>query len=173
MTTEKTKHSNLMTALNFTQEDLVANQQGQLSTTQADRLKSIRQRNTLIGAVIFFVIVIVATTFIFIGQQNQNTILSAMGGLLTVLNAVMMGGIGRSYMRTSADLREGGIEVLEGELERVVRQGRQQNNYLIRIAQADIYVPQDVFLHFKHENNYRIYRTRLSGVLLSAESLSR
>lgn len=165
-----TEHTSaLMTALDFTQDDLNANRQGNLSEEQSQHLKRIRQRNTLIGVVAFFVIVIIATTCIFFGQTNQNTILSAVGGLLTVLNAVMMGVLGRSYMRASADLREGGVQMLEGKLERVVKRGRQGDNYLVRIADTDIFVTKDIFLQLKHEKKYRLYRTRLSGVLLSAE----
>ncbi len=167
-----TEHTSaLMTALNFTSEDLEANRQSNLSDAQSQRLKSIRQRNTLIGVMIFFVTVIIATLFIFFGQQNQNTILSGIGGILTVLNAVMMGVVGRSYMRTSADLRDGGVQVLEGKLERVIKRGRRGDNYLIRVDNASIYVTQDIFLQLKHEKRYRLYRTRMSGVLLSAERI--
>jgi len=96
-------------------------------------------------------------------------ILSAAGGLLTVVNAVMTGSLGRSYMRTASDLRSGGIEVLAGEVERVLRRGRQRDNYLLRIDGVSLYVNRDIFLVFRHEAPYRIYRTRLSRLLLSAE----
>jgi len=161
--------SKLMTALNFDRDDLVANRQGNLSKAQADRLKGIQRRNIMIGVAVFFVLVIISTTLIFFGQQNESTILSGIGGLLTVINAVMIGVIGRSFMRTNADLRDGGVEMLDGKLERVVRRGRRGDNYLIRVGDASIYVTQDIFLSLQHEKQYRLYRTRLSGVLLSAE----
>jgi len=160
---------NLKTLLNFTNEDLKDNRQGKLSAEQADRIKSIRQRNVIIGAVVFSVLVIVATVFIFLGQQNQNTILSFVGGILTVVNAVLMGMMGRSYMRTSADLRDGGVQILEGKLERIVKRGRRGDNYMIRIDEASLYVTQEIFLQLQHKKPYRVYRTRLSGMLLSAE----
>jgi hypothetical protein len=81
----------------------------------------------------------------------------------------MMGILGRSYMRTTADLRDGGVEMLEGKLERIVKRGKQGDNYMVRIDQAEIYVTKEIFLQLKHEKPYRLYRTRLSGVLLSAE----
>jgi hypothetical protein len=161
-----------MDVMGFTSADLDANRQGNLSQFQADNLKRTRQRNTIIGAGLFFVIVIVATFFIFFGQQNENPILSAMGGLLTVVNAIMVGMVGRSYLRTNADLRDGNVEVLEGELERIVRPGRQQDNYLLRIDGTSITVTKEIFIQFRHETPYRIYRTRLSGMLLSAEPLT-
>lgn len=160
-----------MDVMSFTADDLAANRQGNLSTAQADRLKRNRQRTTIIGVVAFFVIVILATIFLFVGQQSESTILIVIGGLLTVLNAVMIGMIARGYLRTSADLRAGSVEILEGDLERVVRRGRQQDNYLLRIDGASLYVTKEIFLQFRHETPYRIYRSRWSGVLLSAEPL--
>lgn len=161
--------SALMTALDFTTDDINANRQGNLSKPQTARLKKLRQRNIIIGVIAFFVIVLIATTLIYVGQRNENLILSGVGGLLTVLNAVMMGILGRSYMRTTADLRDGGVETLEGKLERIVKRGKQGDNYMVRIDQTEIYVTKEIFLQLKHEKPYRLYRTRLSGVLLSAE----
>lgn len=161
--------SALMTALDFTTDDINANRQGNLSKPQTARLKKLRRRNIIIGVTAFFVIVLIATTLIYVGQRNENLILSGVGGLLTVLNAVMMGILGRSYMRTTADLRDGGVETLEGKLERIVKRGKQGDNYMVRIDQTEIYVTKEIFLQLKHEKPYRLYRTRLSGVLLSAE----
>jgi hypothetical protein len=165
--------STLMDIMGFTKVDLEANQQGNLSSAQADKLKRSRQRNTIIGAVLFFVFVIVATVMIFLGQQNENSILSLVGAVLAMINAIMIGMIGRSYMRTSVDLRDGNVEMLEGELERIVRPGRQQDSYLLRIDDASLYVTKDVFIQFRHEATYRLYRSRISGVLLSAEPLAK
>lgn len=158
----------LMAAMNFTPADLKANRQGRLSPAQVERVKAMRRRQALVAAILFLTLALAATALIFMGQQNQNLILSAAGGLLTVVNALMMGGLGRSYMRASGDLR-GGVEALAGEVERVLRRGRQRDNYLLRIDGLSLYVTQDIFLGFKHKATYRIYRTRLSGMLLSAE----
>ena len=161
----------LMDVMNFTSDDLEANQQGNLSSVQANKIRQTRQRNVSIGGGVFVVIVLIATILIFLGQQNESIILSAIGMLLTVINAIMVGMVGQSYLRTSADLRDGNVEVLEGELERIVRPGRQQDSYLLRIDGVSLYVSKDIFIQFRHETSYRIYRTRLSGVLLSAEPL--
>ena len=162
----------LMDVMGFTATDLEANQQGNLSVAQADKLKKTRLRNTIIGGVLFFVFVIVATIMIFLGQQNERVILSLVGAVLTVTNAMMIGMIGRSYLRTSIDLRDGNVEMLEGELERIVRPGRQQDSYLLRIDGKSLYVTKDVFIQFRHETPYRLYRSRISGILLSAEPLA-
>lgn len=161
----------LMDVMGFTSADLEANQQGNLSSAQADKLERARRRNTIIGAILFFVFVIVATVLIFVGQQNERVILSTIGAVLTVINAMVIGMIGRSYLRTSIDLRDGNVEMLEGELERIVRPGRQQDSYLLRIDGVSLYVTKDVFVQFRHETPYRLYRSRISGILLSAEPL--
>lgn len=162
----------LMEVMNFTADDLAANQRGNLSIVQASRLKRNRRRTTIIGVVAFFVIVIIATIFLYFGQQNQSTILSLVGALLTVINAIMIGMIARAHLRTNADLREGGVEILEGELERIVRRGRQQDNYVLRIDDVSLYVTKEIFIQFRHETPYRIYRSRWSGIILSAEPLA-
>lgn len=161
-----------MQVMKFTMIDLQANREGNLSDQQADQLLAKRRRNTLIGAGLFILFVFLATLLIFLGQINENVILSGVGGLLTVLNAVMLGMVGRSYLRVNADLRDGSVEMLEGELERVVRPGRQRDNYLFRIDGVSFYVTKDIFVQFRHEASYRFYRTRYSGVLLSAEPLN-
>ena len=163
--------SALMQAMNFTAADLQANRQGRLSGAQVERIKNRRRRGTALAALLFFALVLTATVLIFFGQQNRSPILSIAGGLLTVLNALLVGGLGRSYMRIGSDLRAGGVEVLAGRVERVLRRGRQQDEYLLRIDGASLRVSRAVFLGFQHEAPYRIYRTRLSAVLLSAEAL--
>lgn len=160
----------LMAAMNFNETDLQANRQGRLSLAQTARIKAMRRRHILMAAVLFLAMVLVATLLIFFGQRSQNTILSAAGGLLTVVNALAMGGLGRVCIRAGGDLRTGGIEALGGEVERTLRRGRQGDNYLLRIDGASLVVTQDIFLAFKHNAPYRIYRTRLSRLLLSAES---
>ena len=159
----------LMAAMNFTPADLKANRQGRLSPAQVERIKAMRRRHALMAAVLFLTLALAATALIFLGQQNRNFILSAAGGSLTMVNALMMGGLGRSCMRAGGDLRAGGVETLAGEVERVLRRGRRHDNYLLRIDGLSLDVTQAIFLGFKHETRYRIYRTRLSGLLLSAE----
>ena len=162
----------LMAALNFSEADLQANRQGQLGPAQTARIKAMRRRHVLMAAGLFLALALAATLLIFFGQRNQNAILSAAGGLLTVVNALVVGGLGRAWMRTAGDLRAGGVETLAGEVERVLRRGPQGNSCLLRIDGISLYVTQDVFLSFRHEAPYRIYRTRRAGLLLSAEPAS-
>ena len=162
----------LMAALQFNSVDLEANRQGRLSPAQMRRIKQARQRHLLIAAALFVVFVIGATVFLYAGQLADNRILSGAGGALIVMNALLLGIAGRGAMRMNGDLGSGGVESLAGEVERVLRRGRQSDSFLLRIDGADLPVTKDIFLGFAHERPYRIYRARRSGRLLSAEALA-
>ncbi len=163
--------SALMSAMRFTEADLQANRQGTLSQAQVERMNKSRRRHSAIAAILFATLVIAATGLIFAGQRNQNQILSGAGALLIALNAILVGITGRTFMRVGGDLRAGNVVELAGEVERVVRRERQGDNYLIRINGASMFVTKDVFLGFRHQTRYRIYRTAHGNLLLSAEPL--
>ena len=162
----------LMAALQFTSVDLDANRQGRLSPAQRRRIKQARQRQLLIAVALFVMFVIGATIFLYAGQIADNRILSGAGGALIVMNALLVGIAGRGAMRVNGDLRSGNVETLAGEVERVLRRGRQIDSYLLRIGGADLRVTKDIFLGFAHERPYRIYIARGTGRLLSAEALA-
>ncbi len=162
----------LLTAMGSTSTDLEANRQGKLSQAQIERMKHKRQRDTLIAAALFCGLALGATILFYMGQLNRSVILSGAGATLTFINAIMVGRAGRAYMRVGGDMRGGQVEVLAGEVERVLRRGRANDNYLLRINGAELYVSKDVFTGFRHKASYRIYRTGISRVLLSAEPAS-
>jgi hypothetical protein len=87
-----------MPALEFTEADLRANQQGELGETQRQHLTRLRQRALMVGATVFFGLVFLATLLLFFGQANANGILTLLGILLTMLNAV-----GNGYVCSSMD----------------------------------------------------------------------
>ena len=162
--------SALMLALGFSEADLEANRRGALSASQAARLRASRRRQLAAGMLLFAGLVVAATTFIYLGQANGNAILGWAGALLILINAVVVGVMARAYMRVGGDLRPGNVQVLAGQVERVLRRGRQADNYLIRIDGASLAVSKEVFLSFRHEAPYRLYRAARSGALLSAEA---
>lgn len=164
--------SSLMAALQFTGSDLVANRQGRLSPAQAARIQRARRRQLLLAGILFFFFVIGATILLFAGQREDNPILTGAGGALIVMNALLVGLVGRGSMRIGSDLRADSVEELTGEVERVLRRGRQGDSYLLRINGDDLRVSKEIFLGFRHECPYRIYRTRGSRMLLSAEALA-
>lgn len=164
--------SALLGALNFTLTDLQANRRGLLSPAQIARMTSIRQRNIRIAAALFCALVLASTMLVFVGQLNRNVILFGAGAALTVINAILVGRAGRAYMRVGGDLRRGSVEALSGDVERVLRRGRASDSYLLRIDGAELRVTKEVFVGFRHEAPYRIYRASVSRALLSAEPVS-
>ena len=164
--------TDLPAALGFTTADLDANRMGKLSLSQIDHLKQIRRRKTLAAAALFAVLVLGATILVYFGQVNRSLILSGAGAILTLVNAIGVGRAGRAYMRVGGDLRSGQVEALVGDVERVLRRGRAIDSFLLRINGAELTVSRDVFMGFRHEASYRIYRTGYSRLLLSAEPAS-
>lgn len=163
--------SALMAAMQFSEFDLEANRRGALSPSQAARLRSSRQRQLAVALLLFISLVIAATALIYAGQRSGNPILGLVGAALILINAVIVGMMGRGYMRVGGDLRPDSVEALAGEVERVLRRDRQRDSYLIRIDGASLYVTKEVFLGFRHQASYRVYRAVHSGMLLSAELL--
>ncbi|MCY4021429.1 MAG: hypothetical protein OXG39_18625 [Chloroflexi bacterium] len=162
----------LRAALNFTESDLRANRRGELTIEQVKRLRRNQRRSALIGALVFSALVFASTALIFAGQTENNTIMLLAGLGLTLVNALMVGHIGRDIMRINSDLRSNGVELLAGNVERVLRRGRHRDSYLLKVADQTLYVTKDIFLQFDHLAPYRIYRTRLARILLSAEPAS-
>jgi hypothetical protein len=158
-----------MQALGFTPEDLQANQQGVLGINQMEHLRGLQTRTLLLGFAVFMLFTLLATTFLFLGQQNHTVILTLMGIFSTILNALAAGLFGRQWMRLSADLRGGAVESLDGTMERVVRTEGRMSNFVLRIAGEQFAVKKDLFRLFRHEIRYRIYRAPHSGTLLGAE----
>lgn len=169
MTAEKVS---LSAALHFTASDLQANRQGLLSQAQIERMKIVRGRNTRFAAALFFGLVTGATMLLYVGQLNRSAILLGAGAALIAINAIMIGRAGRAYMRVGGDLRRGGVDVLAGDVERVLRRGRASDSYLLRVNGVELGVSKDVFVGFRHRAPYRIYRASISRVLLSAEPMS-
>ena len=163
--------SALMRTMRFSEADLQANRLGELSRAQVERMKRSQRRQYAIAAMLFFTLVILATGLIYAGQRSQNQILDLAGVALIGVNSILLGVMGRAFMRLGSDLRAGSIEVLAGDVERVLRRGRQGDNYLIRIGGSSLHVPREVFLSFRHEAPYRIYRSAHARLLLSAEAV--
>ena len=163
--------SALRAALRFSEEDLQANRLGQLSPAQSQNLQRARRRQVFIAAAAFFLFAFLATSLLYLGQRNQNQILAFAGALLILLNAILVGMMGRAVMRLNSDLRAGNIEALTGPVQRVLRRGKQGDSYLIRIAGHSLPVTRDICLSFKHQAPYRLYRSAQSRRLLSAEAI--
>lgn len=165
----KSDGSALCAALGCTPADLEANRLGKLSHSQMERMKAIRQRNTLVASAFFLALVLGATVLFYLGQLNRSLILFGAGLALTLFNAAAVGRAGRAYMQIGGDLRAGQVEIISGVVERVLRRGRASDSFMLRVNGEDLPVTKDVFMGFRHMAPYRIYRAGSSRVLLSAE----
>jgi len=161
--------SDLMQPLQFTQDDLTANRDGQLGDNQRARLQALQTRAILIGIGGFFGFALAATIFLFFGSENGLFVMTLIGIFVTFCNAIFVGMFARQYMRLSADLNGGEVEIISGEMERVVKPDGRMNNFLLRINDEEFYVKKDLFRLFRHEVNYNLYRSPHSRVLLAAE----
>lgn len=159
----------LQPVLKFTDKDLQANRRGELTAEQVKRMRRDQGRTALLAALVFVALVLAATVLIFAGQTQNNSIMIMAGLGLTLINALMVGFVSREIMRSVYDLRSDGVEALAGDVERVLRRGFQRDSYLLKIADQTLHVTKDVFLRFEHMRPYRIYRTRHTRIVLSAE----
>ncbi|MEM9953720.1 MAG: hypothetical protein AAF846_19075 [Chloroflexota bacterium] len=159
----------LMQPLQFDQNDLQANRDGLLSDNQRERLQSLQVRALSVGLGGFFGFALLATIFLFFGSENGFIIMTLIGMFITIVNAIFVGMFARQYMRLRADLHDGDIEVISGEMERVVKADGRMNNFLLRVGDDEFYVKKDLFRLFRHEVHYHIYRAKHSRVLLAAE----
>lgn len=161
--------SDLMPLLGFDAAALAANRQGELSAAQRDRLRRSQRRLIGIGLGAFFGLALAATLSLFTAQTAAAPLMSLVGLLLTLINALLVGLFARQWLRLSADLRGQQVEVLSGQLERVIKATGRMNNFILRIEGHDLAVNKEIFKAFQHQARYRVYRTRHSQLLLSAE----
>ncbi len=159
----------LMPLFQFSAADLEANRAGKLSAAQQTRLQNRQRRSFTMGSLGFVGFAFVATLLIFLGQQNQSVILSFVGVMLTVCNAIFVGMVARYWLRLNADLRAGSVEIISGKLERILQPNRQGNNYVLRVAGKQFSVNKEQFKAFRHDTRYRLYQAAHSGMLFSAE----
>jgi hypothetical protein len=165
-----TTPENLMKALDFTIDDIRANRRRQLSERQRRRLRRLQGRAVLIGGAVFLLLAFTASLLIYLGQRGQQPLLSALGVLTTVLNAITIGFSARSFYRLEADLRAAEpLEIYEGIVERVIRPYGRVNNYVLRLADQEFSVTREVFNQFRHREGYAIYATQHSNLIMSSE----
>lgn len=160
----------LAQALGFDADDLAHNRTGQLSEQQRSRLERGWRRTMTIGIGVLFLVTLLATFFLFIGQRNQTPVLSIVGVALTVANALTVGILVRSRLRLNTDLREP-VRADEAPVQRTLRVAGRRALYLIKTSGNEHAVSKDAFNAFTEGARYRLYSTAASGDLLSAEKL--
>jgi len=161
--------SELMTPMQFDENDLQANHDGQIGANQRIRLEGFQRRALLIGFGSFFGIGLLAAIFMYFAQVNDSVIFTFIGIMLTIINALMVGFVGRQWMQLAGDLRNNTVAVISGSVERVVQPDGRMNNFVLRVNQETFYVNKELFKLFRHETPYRLYCAPYSRVLLAAE----
>ncbi|MCK6577441.1 MAG: hypothetical protein L6Q98_04975 [Anaerolineae bacterium] len=161
----------LAQALGFSEQDLDANHGGRLSEAQMNRLRRL-QRRSLIGIAAGMVFNgLAAAVFIYLGASSESPVLTVIGMGLTVVNAMIVGVGGATFMRAQHDLRAGEVAALEGKLIHTIRVNRRKRTYMIDIAGERLVIPREVFTAFDEGSAYRLYRSPATRILLSAEKL--
>lgn len=162
----------LMQALQYTSDDLKANQQGRIGPFQAVRLKRTLSRWVAAGAMVLVFGILGAASLLYLGAINDSSGLTLTGITLTVFNAIVVGLIAQFWMRGRADLQRPPL-VQEGVLHRVVRATKNGRfaGYVMRLegVGGDINVNKPIFNAFTEGVRYRLYRAAGSHTLLSAE----
>ena len=155
--------------LGFTDADLKVNRDGKMSPAQQKKLVQNRTQTLRIGVVIFIVLSLLASIVLYLATINESFILSIIGGVLVICNAAMVGLFGRQYMRISADMRSKELVSVSGKLERILRPQGMGNNYVLKIGAERFIVKKDIFRSFQHQEQYTLYSTKNTRMLLSAE----
>ncbi|GAB1420981.1 hypothetical protein MASR2M15_11120 [Anaerolineales bacterium] len=158
----------LAEVLAFEETDLKMNREGSMSPAQLQQLKKSRRQTVWMAGAAAMVFSLLASVFLFAAVQNGSGILNIVGIALTIINAAILGMLGRRFMLHDRDIRQGSVSCLEGRLERIVRP-KQGAHYVLRIAENDIVVNKEIFKAFGHDIDYRLYFAPHTGRLLAAE----
>jgi hypothetical protein len=176
----------LQAALNFTDDDLVANRAGKLSPTQQTRMTKAQGQGQVVNivAVILFVVIIVGIAIFvlppLLAPQPEHS--SAVPpGIIVLIVVVVLGIIGLSFLRTRRKLRgvSGAVLSTEGAAKGNVKatgnvdQGGLMMMYRIKVGSVTFAVHSpDQVAAFHDGAQYRAYYVQGTlPILISAEPL--
>lgn len=176
----------LQAALNFTDDDLVANRAGKLSPTQQARMNKAQgqgQIGNIVFGIIFVVILVVIAIVVlpplFAPQPEHSS--SVPPGIIILVIVVVLGIVGLSFLRTRRKLRgvSGAVLSTEGEAKGNVKatgnvdQGGLMMMYRIKVGSVTFAVHSpDQVAAFHDGARYRAYYVQGTlPILISAEPL--
>lgn len=155
----------LMAALAFSEEDLAANQGGDLSPDQVVVFKQQRNLQTLIAG--FYALVVAFLTFMMLAAPRSIGPMLFLGLLFSLL----VFWIGRvAPWQLNRDLRDG-VQSAEGRIELDLRSAENGTTYFVKLDDRKFKVKKPAFLAFKNGDPYRIYYAPNTKTILSAEWL--
>jgi len=162
----------LMTALDFTADDLDSNQHGTISERQRTvvRRKGIHQARSLLLWGVYAGVM--AVLYVFIGPDKTSS--PVLSWAITIAFAIgALGYLGSAFSRwqtIKAELRDGVVQSVEGSvaLEKKMRGGGFRR---LRIGDIIFDISRAESLAFVDAGQYRVYHTPRSKILMSAEAL--
>jgi hypothetical protein len=157
----------LMTALQFRESDLAANEAGELSPTQIRKLQW-RRSMAIIGALVLTAIfAFILLSFVRFAAFRGASPLLAIGFVIVV---GILAFITYQAVSLTNDLRDG-VSVVEGRVQLDMNRGEQTSRFYVKIDNIRFRVRKAVFLAFKNGDPYRIYYAPRSKLILSVEWL--
>lgn len=166
---EKPKHKpehRLEETIGFTEEDLVANREGKMSTAQYDKLRK-ELRTGVFAAAALVVMGVVAFFWLTLAGPEvcaPALVVGAIPTLVAMFLSIRLGQKNRDRV-----LRQ--VRSVEGRVQLDVTSSGQSSTLTIRVEGAKFRVNKATFLAFKNGDPYVIYYTPASKTILSAEWL--
>jgi hypothetical protein len=159
----------LAQALNFTDEDLIANQTGKLSDVQQQRLT--QNHRSMVWS--FEAVFMYGLAFCVLLIGIATLIIVPLSLLCFYIAYHMSVPMLRKYQLLGRDLRAGEVHQIEGNIEiKLVNHRAYGLRYYILLGKERLSVHQTVALTFKNGDPYRLYYLPLSSTVLSVEWLS-
>ena len=167
------------TLLGFTPEDLSANRSGSLTTSQRERMHSLRRRelfgNVILGPIFIMVPIAVIIAAAYLVLRNVYSGLEWMWLVLlagVVINIIRFipNGLQR-WRAVGADIENGEAVATEGRAAVKSTRYRRATAYTLKIGDVSFDVPETITQVFQQGQVYRAYYTPQAMILLSAEKL--
>ena len=147
----------LMDVFSFDEDDLDANQAGQLSRRQLNHLKagrnSARYGGALLGLIGLMVLAILLPASVGSGFSASLIVPLVVGAIM----AAGLVALSIRARRMSADLRENRVAESEGRVELQMKTGQNAASYYVTVDKRRFTIKQKAFLAFKNGDPYRIY----------------
>jgi hypothetical protein len=162
----------LMREMRFTEDDLIANQAGHLSERQREYISLDRQKNIVLGIGIVVVFVLATATLLYFGIQNGNVILQGLGVVMVFCNTGASLLFGLNWVRSTYDLNTNEVNMVEGEVQHVVRQFGRAQAGSVRVGEnVEVATTPEAFKAFISGQAYRLYRSSHTKRILSVEMI--
>jgi hypothetical protein len=172
---EKPKHTeppSLAEALDFTDEELALNRDGQLSERQLDELFSEAHQYRSLEMLVYVIAALIGIVIILDGIRRGDTVSSRIA-ILGVFGALAYGLIfiihrHRVHHQHDAD---GAVEAVQGQVSLNISGTSSSTTYTVRTADGKFNVGREVFFAFKNGDPYALYYAPRTRRVLSAEWL--